>query len=329
MVIIPGDTRLPITKTATMSKKIPLLIDTDPGVDDALALLMAFADERHDIVALTIAAGNVGLEHTVRNALKLCEVAGRDDIPVFAGTADPLLHPSVDAAHVHGVDGFGDVNLPAAKRNADPEQAALAILRLSHQYAGELFLVALGPLTNIALALKLDPSLPLRVKRFLVMGGAITGHGNIIPAAEFNIAFDPEAAHIVFTSFPHIEVADWEATVAHGLLHKDVELWLAADSDKARFYELISRQTRLWSEDSRGERWYAADALAMAWALQPEGARRVEQRPLVVELTGTHTRGATVVDWNRQSGRPDNTTLLLDYDQGRFEAQVRNALDVP
>ncbi len=309
-----------------MSKKIPLLIDTDPGVDDALALLMAFADARHDVVGLTVAAGNVGLGYTVRNALKLCEVAGRGDVPVFAGAPDPLVYPAEDAAHVHGRDGFGDVDLPAAARAVEDEHAALAILRLSHQYAGELLLVALGPLTNIALALKLDPTLPQRVKRFLVMGGAITGHGNITPVAEFNIAFDPEAAHIVFTAFPHVEVADWEATVAHGLLHRNVEQWLAADTDKARFYELISRQTRLWSEDSRGEYWYAADALAMAWALQPEGATRLEQRPLAIEMGGGRTRGATVVDWNRQTGATDNTTLLIGYDQARFERQVQRAL---
>jgi len=309
-----------------MSKKIPLLIDTDPGVDDALALLMAFADARHDVVGLTVAAGNVGLQHTTGNALKLCEVAGREDVPVFAGAADPLVYPAEDAAHVHGRDGFGDVGLPPATRALEAEHAALAILRLSHQYAGELLLVALGPLTNIALALKLDPTLPQRIKRFVVMGGAINGHGNITPVAEFNIAFDPEAAHLVFSMFPHTEVADWEATIAHGLLHRDVEQWLAADTAKARFYELISRQTRLWSEDSRGEYWYAADALAMAWVLQPEGATRVEQRPLAVELAGTRSRGATVVDWNRQTGAADNTTLLIGYDQACFEAQVRAAL---
>jgi len=309
-----------------MSEKIPLLIDTDPGVDDALALLMAFNDTRHAVIGLTIAAGNVGLDHTVRNALKLCEVAGRPDVPVFAGCSDPLLHPAVDAAHVHGMDGFGDVGYTAAARTAEAEHAALAILRLSHQHAGKLFLVALGPLTNIALALKLDPTLPQRLGRFLVMGGAINGHGNITPQAEFNIAFDPEAAHIVFSAFPHVEVADWEATIAHGLPHREVEQWLAADSAPARFYEEISRKTRLWSEDSRGERWYAADALAMAWALAPEGATRVEQRPLQVELAGSHTRGATVVDWNRQLGLPDNASLLIGYDQARFESLVRGAL---
>lgn len=309
-----------------MTDKTPLLIDTDPGVDDALALLMAFADERHDVVGLTVAAGNVGLEHTVRNALKLCEVAGRMDVPVFAGAPEPLVHPAEDAAHVHGVDGFGDVDLPLAGHAAQAEHAALAIIRLSHEHAGKLFLVALGPLTNVALALKLDPTLPSRIRRVLVMGGAFSAHGNITPAAEFNIAVDPEAAHIVFTAFPMVEVADWEATLAHGLLHTDVLQWLDADTDKARFYELISRKTRLWSEDSRGERWYAADALAMAWALEPESATDVRDRPLVVEMAGVHTRGATIIDWNRQTGRRDNARLLIGYDQQRFEARVRSAL---
>ncbi|MBB2756471.1 UNVERIFIED_ORG: purine nucleosidase [Xanthomonas campestris] len=309
-----------------MTKKIPLLIDTDPGVDDALALLMAFNDTRHEVVGLTIAAGNVGLEHTVRNALKVCEIAGRDDVPVYAGCPQPLLHPSVDAAHVHGIDGFGDVGLAPAKRAAETEHAALAILRLSHEYAGELLLVALGPLTNLALALTLDPTLPQRVARLVVMGGALTGHGNITAAAEFNIGFDPEAAHLVFRGFPQFDVADWEATIAHGLLHRDVEQWLAADSAQARFYKEISRKTRLWSEDSRGEHWYAADALAMAFALHPEGAQRLEQRPVHIELTGTHTRGMTLVDWERRDGNPDNANLLLDYDRQQFFGLVAAAL---
>jgi len=305
---------------------LPLLIDTDPGVDDALALLMAFSNQQHHVVGLTVAAGNVGLHYTVRNALKLCEVAERTDIPVFAGAPDPLVYPCVDAAHVHGRDGFGDVNLPEPTHSAQSEHAALAILRLSKQYAGELLLVALGPLTNIALALKLDPTLPQRIKRFVVMGGAITGHGNITPVAEFNIAFDPEAAHSVFSAFPQIEVVDWEATLAHGLLHRDVEHWLSADTAKARFYEHISRHTRRWSEDSRGEHWYAADALAMAYALQPEAALELKQRPLRIECTGLYTRGMTVVDWNRQTAQPDNAILLIRYDQHRFEQQIQHAL---
>ena len=309
-----------------MTNKIPLLIDTDPGVDDALALLMAFNDPDHQLLGLTIVAGNVGLEHTVRNALKLCEIAGREDLPVYAGCADPLLHPAADAAYVHGRDGFGDIGYQPASRTAETEHAALAILRLSHEHAGELLLVALGPLTNIALALKLDPTLPQRIKRFVVMGGAVSAHGNITAAAEFNIAFDPEAAHIVFQGFPHIDLADWEAVIAHGFLHAEAEQWLRADSPRARFYERISLQTRNWSVDRRGDHWHSADALAMAYALQPEGALELLERPVAVELAGTLTRGATVVDWNRQEGRPENASLLMRYDQARFEGLIQAAL---
>ena len=309
-----------------MTGKIPLLIDTDPGIDDALALLMAFDDPAHEVVGLTVSAGNVGLAHTVANALKLCEVAGRGDVPVFAGCAAPLLHPAPDAAEVHGRDGFGDTGYAPAARAAADEHAALAILRLSHAHAGRLLLVALGPLTNLALALSLDPTLPRRVARLVVMGGAVTARGNITPAAEFNIHFDPEAARIVFAAFPRFDLADWEATVAHGLPHPDVEQWLAAGSARARFYDAISRQTRRWSADRRGDRWFAADALAMALALEPAGALDLADRPLEVCLDHGPARGATLVDWNRQTGATDRARILLRYDQARFEARVRAAL---
>lgn len=308
-----------------MNDKIPLLIDTDPGVDDALALLMAFNDTRHRVVGLTIAAGNVGLKHTVANALKLCEVAGQD-IPVFAGCAGPLLHPAPDAGYVHGENGFGDIAFEPARRTVEAEHAAQAILRLSHEHAGRLLLVALGPLTNVALALKLDPTLPQRVARFVVMGGAVTAHGNITPAAEFNVYFDPEAAHIVFEAFPQVELADWEATIAHGLLHDRVVEWLAADSDRARFYADISKKTREWSHDRRGDHWFAADALGMAFALEPEGVVEEAHRPLVVDLGHGPARGMTVVDWRREGGQPDRFRILLRYDQARFEGLIRAAL---
>jgi purine nucleosidase len=309
-----------------MSDTLPLLIDTDPGVDDALALLMAFDSPAHEVVGLTIAAGNVGLHHTVANALRLCEVVGRSDVPVFAGAEAPLLHPAPDAAYVHGQDGFGDAGLPPAAHAAAAEHAALAILRLSHAHAGRLLLVALGPLTNIALALKLDPTLPQRVARLVVMGGAVTAHGNITPAAEFNVYFDPEAARIVFGAFPRFELADWEATLAHGLPHAAVEQWLAGSGARARFYEAVSRQTRAWSADRRGADWFAADALAMAWALEPAAALAVEARPVEVDIGLGPGRGMTVVDWNRQGGRPDNAGILLRLDRSRFEARVRAAL---
>ena len=312
-----------------MNEKLPLLIDTDPGVDDALALLMAFDAPRHEVVALTIAAGNVGLKHTVANALRLCEVA-EVDVPVFAGCDAPLLHPAPDASYVHGRDGFGDIGYPPATRSAEAEHAAQAIIRLSHAHAGRLVVCMLGPLTNLAVALKLDPTLPQRIGRIVVMGGAVTGQGNTTPTAEFNIGFDPEAAWVVFEAFAVagqvVEVADWEAVIRHGFLHTDVEAWLQADHPRARFYEAISRKTREWSAGLRGERWHAADALAMALVVAPEHARTLERRPLRVELNGAETRGATVVDWGRRSGRTDNAEVLMVYDQAAFEGLIRQAL---
>lgn len=312
-----------------MNETLPLLIDTDPGVDDALALLMAFDAPHHEVVALTIAAGNVGLKHTVANALKLCEVA-EVDVPVFAGCDAPLLHPAPDASYVHGRDGFGDIDYPPAAKTAEAEHAAMAMIRLSHAHAGRLVVCMLGPLTNLAVALKLDPSLPQRIGRIVVMGGAVTGQGNTTPVAEFNIGFDPEAAHLVFEAFAAagrvVEVADWEAVIRHGFLHADIERWLQADHPRARFYEAISRRTREWSAGLRGEHWHAADALAMALVVAPGGARERVRRPLRIELAGPETRGMTVVDWNRRGGRADNAEILMAYDQAAFEALIRQAL---
>ena len=307
--------------------RLPVLIDTDPGVDDAWALLMAFASPGHEVVGLTVTAGNVGLAHTVRNALRLCEVVGVD-VPVFPGCADPLVFPAEDAAYVHGRDGFGDTGYLPPARKPEAEHAALAMVRLSHAHPG-LLLVCLGPLTNLALALRLDPTLPARIGRLVVMGGAVTGQGNTSVSAEFNIAFDPEAAHVVFEAFPAYDLVDWEAVLRHGIPHADVERWLEAPGPKAAFYKAISRRTREWSEDRRGTHWHSADGLAMAAALAPDGATGWVRHALAVETGGRLARGATVVDWGGRSGRPARARILLGYDPGRFRALLAGALGVP
>jgi purine nucleosidase len=304
-----------------------LLIDTDPGVDDALAIMIAFAHAQVRVAALTIAAGNVGLAHTTRNALKLLEVIGVDT-PVFAGAAAPLVRSADDAAFVHGLDGFGDIGYVGAARSIESEHAALAMVRLSHQHPGELTFVMLGPLTNLALALSLDPTLPTRVKRLVVMGGAVTGRGNVarIPV-EFNTGFDPEAAHIVFSRWPKFDLVDWEATLAHGIPFAQSEQWLQADTSAAQFYQAISRKTRDWMRRTRNaEKWAAADALAMAAAVAPEHVTEWVERPLAVELDGALTRGATVVDWWQRSGAPAQARIMMRYDMATFATLIRSGL---
>jgi len=305
-------------------EKYKLLIDTDPGVDDAMAILMAH--DRADVLGLSIAAGNVGLDHTVANALKLVDVIGAQT-PVFAGCATPLVHAATDAAEVHGSDGFGDIGYTPSGRKAEAEHAALAILRLSREYAGKLLLVALAPLTNLALALRLDPTLPQRVARLVIMGGAVNGRGNYetVPA-EFNIGFDPEAAHVVFSNWPQFVLVDWEAAVRHGIDFARFAQLSAAPTARARFYSDITRKTLAWTRAEGRPQMLIADALAMAVALEPDIVRRAEPRHVAVEIDGKLTRGATVVDWNDRLGKPANAQIVLEVDQGRFEALLASAL---
>lgn len=302
-----------------------LLIDTDPGVDDALAILMAHAHA--DVAALSVAAGNVGLGHTVRNARTLVDLLGAST-PVFAGCASPLVRrPEEDAAFVHGRDGFGDVGFPEPEAPAEAESAALALLRLTRDRPGQLTLVALAPLTNLALALRLDPDLPRRVARLVVMGGAVTGHGNTgrVPA-EFNVGFDPEAAHVVFEAFPAFDLVDWEATLRHALDDGEFERWLAAGDARADFFGKVFGTARAFNLKNGRRGVIAADALAMAVAIDPSIVIRSERRHVAVELDGRLTRGATVVDWAGRLSQPAQANVVLEVDQARFAAMVRSAL---
>lgn len=302
-----------------------LLIDTDPGVDDALAILMAHAHA--DVAGLSIAAGNVGLDHTVRNARILVDLLGTGT-PVFGGCPTPLVRlPEEDAAFVHGGDGFGDVGFPEPSAQASDEAAALALLRLTRERPGELTLVALAPLTNLALALRLDPTLPQRVRRLVVMGGAVTGHGNTgkVPA-EFNVGFDPEAAHVVFESFSGFDLVDWEATLRHAFEDAEFDRWLAQGDARANFFGKVFGTARAYNASHERHGIVAADALAMAVAIDPSIVTRSERRHVAVELDGRLTRGATVVDWAGRLGHPANANVVLDVDQARFAAMVRAAL---
>lgn len=308
-----------------MTTKQKLLIDTDPGVDDALALLMALRHPRAEVVGITVTAGNVGLTHTTRNALTLverCEL----EVPVFVGADRPLVWPAVDAAYVHGSDGFGDAGLAAPTRAAQSEHAVQAILRLSREHAGELTLVTLGPLTNLALALRLDPSLPERIPRLVVMGAAVTGLGNITPSAEFNIYFDPEAAKVVFDAWPAFELVDWEATLAHAMPDEQFGRWLAEGGELARFYDLISAQTRAFIRQHHADTFHSADALAMAVVLEPEIGSEVRLRRVEVEVAQGLYRGATRVDWDSRDPRGPNAAIVGRIDPQRLQVLLRRAI---
>ncbi len=305
-----------------------LVIDTDPGVDDALAIMMAQAHPGCTIEALTIVGGNVGLDHTVRNACFLKD-ALRADFPIYPGCGLALCWQPENAAFVHGEDGFGDVLEGQPEAKPETEHAVNAIVRQARENPGELTLVTIGPLTNVALALRLEPDLPNLYQRLVVMGGAVTGKGNVSNvSAEFNIYTDPEAAHMVFSEWPSFELADWEATMAHQFEFAALDGWLASNTPVAELYRNISGQVRKFVTESEpvNPKMRAADALAMAVTLEPENVLESAQRHVAIELAPGMTRGMTVVDWSQRLNNKPNAHIVLQFDQRRFEQLIEQTL---
>ncbi|HXN27276.1 MAG TPA: nucleoside hydrolase, partial [Candidatus Acidoferrales bacterium] len=183
--------------TSAPGKPRRIIIDTDPGIDDAMAIFLALRSPELKVEAITPVAGNVPLELTLPNALRLVEIAGRTDVPVAAGASHPLLRRLATAGHVHGVNGLAGVDFPEPKIKPVRETAPEIIRRIVRESPGEITVVAVGPLTNIALALRADPELASMIPVIAIMGGSLSG-GNMTPAAEFNLYVDPEAARIVF-----------------------------------------------------------------------------------------------------------------------------------
>ena len=212
-----------------------LVIDTDPGVDDAQAIMLAFAHPGTTVHALTVVAGNVGLDRTLANACTILDVlaAPPGAPPVFPGCPGPLLGSRV-AATSHGSDGLGDGGFPASTRPVEAEHAALALTRLGRASPGALTLVTIGPLTNLALALTLDPDLPRCYRRLVVMGGAVRGTGNMpSPSTEFNMRSDPEAAAIVLGRWPELTLVPWETVMRYPIALERLEELTAGPSRRA------------------------------------------------------------------------------------------------
>ena len=184
----------------TEGKPKRILIDTDPGVDDSMAILLAFASPEVEIIGMSTVFGNVGVDLTTQNALRLVELAGRPDVPVAMGAEKPLLRPFTGKGwEVHGRNGLGEAEFPDPQGQPDPRRAAQFIIDTIMTGPGEITLVPLGPLTNVALAVATEPRIAERVREVVLMGGAAPVPGNASPAGEVNIRNDPEAAHIVFT----------------------------------------------------------------------------------------------------------------------------------
>jgi inosine-uridine nucleoside N-ribohydrolase len=288
----------------------PIILDCDPGIDDALAIAFAHGNPDIDLLGITTVAGNVGLDRTTRNALAVCEFIGTAGMPVTAGCATPLVRPALDARHVHGDSGLGGAELPPPAARPAPGHAADYIIDTLRAAPGEITLVATGPLTNIALAVLKEPRLPELARDFVIMGGS-SGRGNTTPAAEYNIWADPEAAAAVFR-------AGWTVT----MLGLDVTMRTGAGP---AVLERMGTLGQLGSElllpalnqyrsvaDAGGPPVH--DVCAVAYVAEPGVFGLVPAR-VEVETAGRLTSGMTVTDF--RSGEP-NTLVAMSIDTARF-----------
>jgi purine nucleosidase len=273
---------------------IPVILDCDPGVDDALAIAFAAASPMIDLVGITTVAGNVSLDKTTANALAVASFVGAGGVPVTAGCAAPLLRPALHAGHVHGESGLGGAVLPAPERRAEPGHAIDYLISRIAAAPGEITLVATGPLTNIALALRREPRLATWVRDFVIMGGS-AGRGNVTPAAEFNMWADPEAASIVFAAGWTVRMIGLDVTLRARVL--------AAIQDRMRSFgslgsTLLLPALALYrdSDDKTGEP-PVHDVCAMVSVVEPS-VFGYTPALVQVETSGTLTSGMTVTDFS-------------------------------
>ena len=301
-----------------MAQKI--IIDTDPGQDDAVAILLALASPELEVLGITAVAGNVPLALTAKNARIVCELAGRTDVPVFAGCDTPLKRKLVTAEHVHGKTGLDGIALPDPTIPLQDAHAVdFLIDTLRAQPAGTVTLCPLGPLTNIATALTRAPDLAGRVQRIVLMGGAYFEVGNVTPAAEFNIYVDPEAAEIVFQSGIELVVLPLDLT-HQALATRDRVAALAkagrvgpAVASWLDFFERFD----VAKYGSQGGPLH--DPTVIAWLLAPDlfQGRRIN---VEIETEGRFTLGMTVADWWGVTDRAPNALFLRQIDADGFFA---------
>jgi purine nucleosidase len=300
-----------------------LIIDTDAGIDDAVALMLALRYPGAHVEAVTTVCGNCSLDKVILNVFTVLDVMG-SDAPVYSGAAQPLV-AKWSAELVHGEDGLGNYyERPPTNRRVEAEHAALALIRLANTYPGELTLVALAPLTNIALATRLDPSFPSKIKSFVFMGGTIRAFGNTDNiAAEWNIYCDPEAAHITLEAFTQARMVSWE----HPLPMAKYRALATLETPGARFFERINRIfVDLLSNTGLPDIYLLADALAMAVALEPSLVTASQTRHVAVELHGTHTRGQTVIDHVGKLRKPATVEIVMAVDMERITQMLRAML---
>lgn len=299
------------------------IIDTDPGIDDAAAMITAI-NLGLDVIGITVVHGNTPLDCTVRNALRLKELMGHG-VLVYAGAERALLEPLRTAAQVHGVDGFGDLDWDTLNSTVEPMHAVDKLIAASKEYARALSILAIGPLTNLALAIAKDRSITQRIHKLVIMGGTSQARGNTTIVGEFNFVADPEAAAIVFESGIPIQLVPWETTLEN-MIPLSVLTGLSPSPLVARFQQMIKPLANLLNAKLGVSGLILCDLIAASVAVKPEIVLAARPAFVGIETAGKLGRGLCAIDYSGISGREPNVEVCEKVDTSQVISLFTRAL---
>ncbi|XP_061592999.1 inosine-uridine preferring nucleoside hydrolase [Cololabis saira] len=323
-----------------MTEKL-VIIDTDCGIDDAQALMMALAAPNVQILGLTCVHGNTSVENVCQNVLRVLSVCEREGIPVFRGAAGPLIGASNPSSDHFGGDGLGDViedRDPQWEKKIQREHAASAMIRLVSENQKQVSLVALGPLTNLALAVRLDPGFPQKLRDLYIMGGNMEGKGNVTLCSEFNFAMDPESAYVVLEEYLcPTYIASWEYACRNPLTWEFFEELINQDFAAARFMKLITSKCWAYSKEAMktkrdvyfGPGFVSYDSYAMAACIDSSVVTDSITCPVRVELQGALGRGMMVLDRINALKKNHCVTVMTTCDLVKFGRLLMESLRQP
>lgn len=306
-----------------------ILLDTDTAGDDAIAILMALRATNARLEGITINCGNIDFDQQVENALYTVEFAGMSGkVPVYPGARHPLVKDWTTVESIHGGDGMGGSHFPKPKQRPDPKWAAEAIVDTISSKPGEITLVEIAPMTNVALALRLEPTIAKKVKRFYFMGGTNNYPGNTTPSAEFNFWVDPDAAKVVLGAGMPTTMVGWEICMRHAVIDAEAYRHIEAmGTREAEFFVAVNRAVRRYYRRRRGiDATSCPDSITMSIVLNAEVATSVLPQYVDVDNESQAFRGATIVDEANILGRKPNVSVVLEASQLKFRRMLYKLL---
>jgi len=305
----------------------PFFIDTDTASDDAVALIIALRHPEIEVVGISIVAGNVPLAMGLQNALYTAEMCG-SLVPIYAGADRPLKRVLATAQNVHGNDGMGDIGLPLSGRLPANGDGIDALIAAANEHAGELTLVTLGPLTNIAHALVRDPSIVEKIKRCVIMGAAADHIGNVTPVAEFNMWCDPDAVEVVLASGMNLEFVGWDISRKYAAIsNAKAETIRLVGTQLARFtIDIQCVVAEFCANETHIDGFDLPDPIAMAYAINGDIATEVREMYLAIETSSAHTLGMVVMDTLGVTHRKPNAKVVTSADAALFLSMLVTAV---